>query len=267
MLNRTYEFVLRSWNQLFGRPSCRRWNNLLVRLGTGGLGVGNADPETNGEQSILRQHLQFLEQPVIFDVGANEGDYTQLVVDAAPGAIVHAFEPHPQTFSRLAERFRGVTGIHCNSFAIGARIETRKLWDYTTDTSGSEHATFHPEMLQFIQERSMSSQNVEVRTIDDVARERGIESIALLKLDVEGHELGCLEGATELLSRDAIDLIQFEFNMMHLHVHVHMMDFANLLRNFDLYRILPHGLLRIPLNQPMFSNFYHVQNVLAIRRP
>ena len=53
---------------------------------------------------------------------------------------------------------------------------------------------------------------VNVVTLDDWSRQRGIEHIDLLKVDAEGYDLNVLEGAINLLDGEKIDLIVFEYS-------------------------------------------------------
>jgi FkbM family methyltransferase len=271
MSSRFYDALIQTWARCFARPACRRLNNLLINLGSSGLGLGNADARKNGEMRILgvelAQRLELKSMPTIWDIGANEGEYVAMILECWPTACVHAFEPHPATYSRLEERYHG-TSVACHPFALGAATQTLDLWDYADDTQGSSHATFYPDMVRMSDNRDLKFRSVKVRSIDDVAREEGVESIDLIKIDVEGHELACLEGAAEMLRRSAIGLVQFEFNVAHLEARVHMGDFADRLPGYDLFRILPDGLIPLNLRNPMLSNLYRMQNILAVpRRP
>jgi FkbM family methyltransferase len=44
------------------------------------------------------------DNPVIFDVGANTGNYTNLVLQHFPNTQIHAFEPQPDNYSYLSNR-------------------------------------------------------------------------------------------------------------------------------------------------------------------
>src|SRR5437762_2079123 len=47
--------------------------------------------------------------------------------------------------------------------------------------------------------------------IDSYLRDRAIDAVALLKLDIEGYELAALRGAGDALERRAIKAIYFEY--------------------------------------------------------
>lgn len=266
-MSRAYASVVSAWGRMLGRPAARRLNNLLVNLGTAGLGVGSSDAATNGERRLLEEWAQTCgPAPVVWDVGANRGDYVGLVRTVCPGARIYAFEPQPRVFARLAARWAG-TGVQCRPFALGSRSGELALWDYAGAGEGTEHATFHPEAITRETGAVLQAQDVPVRTIDEVAAAEGIAAIDLLKVDVEGHELACLEGAAGLLRAGRIATVQFEFNAHHLDAGVRLIDFAARLPDYELYRLLPHGLLPLDFRDTLLSNLYRVQNILARRRP
>jgi hypothetical protein len=57
---------------------------------------------------------------VVFDVGANVGDFTECVLAYQPWAIVHTFEPLPSAFSSLQRKFGEYPGVYCNQAALGS---------------------------------------------------------------------------------------------------------------------------------------------------
>ena len=52
---------------------------------------------------------------------------------------------------------------------------------------------------------------VPISTVDQICVELGLDQIDLLKIDVQGYEYQVLEGASELLGRQAARLVYFEY--------------------------------------------------------
>jgi hypothetical protein len=67
---------------------------------------------------------------------------------------------------------------------------------------------------------------------DDFCKENGIESIDLLKIDVEGAEFMVLEGFANMLKNNAIRIIQFEYGYANGDTHTLMKDFFRLLGDY-----------------------------------
>ena len=65
--------------------------------------------------------------PVIFDVGANEGITTRKFLSSFPSANVHAFEPHPALFAKLADAFPGSQSVVLNNCGLGNACGTLRF--------------------------------------------------------------------------------------------------------------------------------------------
>ena len=135
------------------------------------------------------------------DVGANIGQNTSLMAfRAAASGCVIAFEPHPMTFQELQQNFAGwnkdrLAPIQLENVALGNEHGHASL-STTTYLSGA---------------RLSSAENgikVQLRPLDSfLLTER---MVGVCKIDVEGHELGVLQGAEQTLSRRGIRDIIFE---------------------------------------------------------
>lgn len=160
--------------------------------GQGLLGL-ELDGTYEGKETAL---LQAVIQPgwTILDVGANFGWYTAHFSKwVGPKGVVHAFEPHP---SMMATRQRNLTlnnlnsNITLNQSALSSSHGTATL---SVPRKGG------PAFARL--SSSESAIRVDVTTVDDYARRSGLSRVDLIKVDVEGAELGVLHGARETLER------------------------------------------------------------------
>ena len=87
--------------------------------------------------------------------------------------------------------------------------------------------------------------------------------IGLLKIDTEGHEFEVLKGAENLLKAGKIEMIHLEFNEMNVFSRVFFKDIWDYLPNYDLYRMLPDGLVHIKNYSPVFCEIFAYQNLVA----
>ena len=78
-------------------------------------------------------------------------------------------------------------------------------------------------------------------TGDSFCRRRGIDHIDLLKIDTEGHDLEVLRGFAQMLTSQAIDVVQFEFTLLAIHARVWLGDFYRELapRGFAIGKLYP----------------------------
>lgn len=168
----------------------------------------------NGEEWLLRQLLgkptAWKRPLVIFDVGGNVGDYTDLVFEIAGKAAcpieVHVFEPAPYNIERLRSRFRDRLNTTIVPAAVGASAGEATLYAGTT---GSTLASLVPREVLGAGVRDVIT--VPVVRLDQYMDQAGIEHVDFLKLDVEGFELSAIRGLGSALERKSVDVIQFEY--------------------------------------------------------
>lgn len=93
---------------LLRRARGTRWERRVTQaLNQLRAGYDNAsfDMTRNGELWLLRRLAQ-LHPLVLLDIGANRGDWSLAAVASCSSATVHAFEPVPATYERLADAAR-----------------------------------------------------------------------------------------------------------------------------------------------------------------
>lgn len=216
-----------------------------------------------GEQEYARKYIR--PGMTVFDIGANIGQFALLYASlVGPSGRVVAFEPCGATAGRLKGNIKrnGFTNITVEQ----AAIHEQHNGSVTMNIYPAIHSVWNtigtPEMKNRKGEVVQPVGREEVRTVsvDGYCAEHGIETIDLLKIDVEGAELLALKGATGMLRRDAVSRVQFEvsqdmFEGMGLdgtEVFDYLAD-----RGFECRQIEPHGGLSEPKRRPeaFFANF------------
>jgi FkbM family methyltransferase len=198
--------------------------------------------------------------PIVFDVGANEGDFTEMLLQRC-AAQVYCFEPNPETASRLRTRLGSRSSVVVNDVALGEESGSMSLYDQS-GSAGTGLATALGEVLSDVLCHETKSVEVRVSTLDQFVSEHSIKKIDLLKIDTEGFEYPILAGARKSLESGIVDWIQFEFNIHNATQGYTFYKFFKLLHGFDLYRMLPHALYpvaqsnqsaRYPYNNEVFK--------------
>lgn len=238
-----------------------RKSQILAGIGSGG------NVENSGEKSILKR-LTSLKQDsyCLFDVGANKGDFTKIVLDFFDNndIKVHSFEPSKATFELLSNNIKSDKVI-LNNKGLGKEAGT---FPFYTDSPGSGAASLTKRKLDHLGVDFDYSEDVSIDTLDDYCRANNIKDIDLLKLDVEGHELDVLEGSKETLKRKMIKMISFEFGGCNIDTRTFLRDFYYLLNEFGflLYRITPSGYFYLLDNYSEKLELFRTTNFIGIRK-
>lgn len=257
--------LVRAYRAIFARKIFYNANKLLFRCSLSGLGILNYEnSKVSGEDYFLSTYLKGKGAVTVLDVGANRGDYSRKVLKSNPDATVYAFEPHPQTFSRLQ---RDVQHPNFKAFnlAVGGHDGKSILYDYLAG-EGTSHATLYPEVIRKFRSSEAEGNEVSIIRLDCFMRERNIECIALLKIDVEGNELQVISGLGNTLNRGFIKIIHFEFNEMNVYSRTFFKDFIEILPDYNLYRLLPYGMVKLEKYESLYYEIFAYQNIIAIHK-
>lgn len=223
----------------------RKLHNASLRGMNFGLGD---DLARSGEMALLKMVAQQSgeHEAVVFDVGANTGNYSQAVLETfgAGRVRIYAFEPAQAMWARLAERFKGAPNVRVLPFALGEKSATAELFAHE---SLSGLSSLHERRLAHHHLVLAPKETVTVVPLDRFCADNAINRISLLKLDVEGHEFSVLQGAERMLAAGAIENIQFEFGGCNIDARTFFQDFFYLLKDrYRLYRIVQDGVIEIP---------------------
>ncbi|WP_168220968.1 FkbM family methyltransferase [Actinomadura sp. WMMA1423] len=143
------------------------------------------------------------------DVGASVGNYAMALSKAVGrGGHVIALEANPEVFQELV---RSTWSSRISPFNLAASSRSGRARMYVPmDRSGRSL-----EQLGSLESRQGPSRGVDIRCVrlDDIVGDA--RPVSVLKIDVEGHELEVLRGATDLLARDRPALV-IEIEQRHL---------------------------------------------------
>ena len=149
--------------------------------------------------AVCREGMTFL------DVGANIGYYTALAsARVGPRGKIVALEPDPENF-RFLERTvaaNGARDVTCIQKAASDAEGILRL--YISIANRGDNRLWAYEL-------SDNSFEVAVSTVDSMLGERGVRSVNLVKMDVQGYEGRVLRGMRETLGRSDHVILLAEF--------------------------------------------------------
>src|SRR5258708_2722364 len=211
-----YRLLVKFLAPRYGKKRYQPFFEALYKLSLSGMNIGGgAHVDDSGELNALLYIKEKLApsngstEYMLFDVGANIGNYSLLLRDVfGAAAELHSFEPSGKTYKKLTANLAGKAKSFQHNFGLGDKEDRTVLY---TDHDESGLASVYKRKLDHYQIDMNQSENIVIKTLDSFCREEKIAHIHFLKIDVEGHEKKVLEGAKEMMQAGHIDFIQFEF--------------------------------------------------------
>jgi FkbM family methyltransferase len=243
--------------RLFAHRRGQRFLDISLRVNLWLMGIGaGADPGSSGEAALIAR----LRGTCVLDVGANKGQFATMMLAARGELQVHCFEPGAAAFQVLTQTHGQDPRVVLNNVGVGSEPGTRTLF---YDSPGSVLASVYKRRLDYREIPFDRSEVVRMTTLDEYCAK--LPRIHLLKLDVEGHEMDVLKGATETLPR--VDMVSFEFGGSNLDSRTFWRDFYFFFteRGFGLFRIGPTGYFFPVTEYREWHEQFSTTNYVAIR--
>lgn len=244
-----------SW--FYGRKVLQSFYKKLYSFSLKGLNYGIVG---SGEKWVLHFVYKNISSKILtaFDVGANIGEYSKDLRDVfGEHARILAFEPVPATFLRLNEN-KDKLAIETFNLGLGKENSTLEI-NYSPDQH-TFSSVFDRKAFSKIKTEKIP---IEIQSLDSFCRDKQIEAIDFVKIDTEGNDFACIQGARQLLKEKKIKYLQFEFGESAIDAGVHFRSFWELLSsNYKIYRVLKDGLEEIDSYHVRHETFYY-SNFLA----
>lgn len=155
---------------------------------------------------FLKNALKFDDGDVVFDIGANIGWFS-LIIDRLCGGNsvdIYSFEPDPTNFALLRENIsrNSATHIRAQQLAVAHVADTLQLHLYGKSNLGRHsllniHEGETVDVKTVILDRFWDAQKLAARTP------------RFIKIDIEGFELMALRGASDVLRRCPMVMMEY----------------------------------------------------------
>jgi FkbM family methyltransferase len=129
---------------------------------------------------------------VSIDAGANISNYTRKLAQLTPA--VHAFEPSREAFDILRRTVTSNVTVH--KMALSDRVGTLSLFVPSVTSGRAETALASLDRPHHMY--GVEIETIQTARLDDVVPQA---DVGFIKIDVEGHELNLLRGATAIIER------------------------------------------------------------------
>lgn len=178
----------------------------------------------------LLHYLSEIDDLVIFDIGACEGEDTIKYSKLFPNSKIYSFEPIPNNYKKAIKNLSDYNVTNASLYEIALSNSTGEAdifvseghpeylqktenWDYGNKSSSLLPAK---ELVNYYKWLSLSNTlKIKTLTLFDFCTVNEIKKIDFVHMDVQGAELMVLEGAKEYL--DKIKMIWLEVEAVELY--------------------------------------------------
>ncbi|HEX3435360.1 MAG TPA: FkbM family methyltransferase [Pseudacidobacterium sp.] len=215
-----------------------------------------SDCQRNGESDFIAKLSPHIHNFV--DVGANRGNWTDLLLQHSPSAVGLLFDPSLSAVSILKQRFADTSQLEIVEAAVGNAPGYLPFFEEAE--AGETSSLIGAVSL------AKSDRTVPVTTIDCEIQKRQWREIDYLKIDAEGYDFHVLEGAKELLSDGRVRFGQFEYGagwrFSGATLTYALIWLANL--GYETYLMSPKGLRRPQTDR--LREYYYYSNYVFVRK-
>lgn len=165
---------------------------------------------------IINYVKQFLPiNPIILECGAWNGEDTLKFIQAWPSGKIYSFEPIPEHFKTLSDKFQHLSNIKL--FQLALADKNGEMNFYVSDFHnngypGASSSLLPPkEHLKFDHYVTFNKKiNVKTITLDDWVKSENLSQIDFMWLDMQGYELNMLKNS-EMLKNTKLIYMEVEF--------------------------------------------------------
>jgi FkbM family methyltransferase len=161
------------------------------------------------KQCLIEQQYGFplrIKPKVIVDAGANIGASTVFFASKYPNSIIFALEPEKSNFILLERNVSFYSQIKPIKAALWKENRQICLID-----PGEGHHGF--QSTEKVGQNSQSDRFIQALTLDALMTRMGLDSVDLLKIDIEGAEKEVFEGSAKWIDKVAVIMVE-------LHDHI-----------------------------------------------
>ena len=191
--------------------------------------IENLGYELKGKKRIIKHNnfdsiINFLlkkkdiEKHIYFDVGANLGQSIERFKKINPISKIHSFEPTPELYNKLKEKYANDKNVNLNGVGIGDNDSFSNFYTYKHHKVNS----FIPidRETKFWKSRVIATNSsnedfekkikVDITTIDNYCKKNNITEIDYIKVDTQGKEQDVLKGMKNLIEEQKVSIIELE---------------------------------------------------------
>ncbi len=197
-------------------------------------------------RNINKENPVINKEFIFFDVGAHLGQTIKRFRNISSKVLTYSFEPIKDHYELLVKNFGSDKKIKIFNLALSDKSVQRLIFKHPYGSSSffDLDKDMSSVKRRFIGEKVSREENVKTQTLDDFCEKNKISKIDFLKIDTQGHEYEVLLGAQNLLKKNNVKIIEFEY--------IIGTTYLNRNQNFHLIfkLLLEHNYFQIAIDRP-----------------
>jgi FkbM family methyltransferase len=161
------------------------------------------------------QWLRELDIRTVLDVGANTGQFAAQIHGLLPGTRIYSFEPLADCYTALKKNMSGAPGFTCYNFALGDKTGRQTIHRSAFSPSSSLLPMDELHKQAFPHTANVSTEEIDIRRLDDIAGGLELCDNILVKIDVQGFEDRVIMGGTRVIERASVLIVETSFEPLY----------------------------------------------------
>ncbi|ASY12567.1 methyltransferase [Candidatus Planktophila dulcis] len=160
---------------------------------------------------------------LIIDVGGHNGSSIERYRKIWPAVKIHSFEPNSELMQEMLAKFSDLANIKLNRLGV-SNFRGKSSFNIHSTSTGSSSILAVDRETEFSRRRgiadsTVSTVEIDVTTLDSYLNENALESVNILKVDVQGYEFEVIQGAQNSLRSGKIDFVEIELIVADVYRH------------------------------------------------
>lgn len=155
--------------------------------------------------------LSSLNINLVFDIGANIGQFAAEIRERLPLAQIYSFEPIKECYEQLIVNFVNDKNFRAFNCALGETDGSLNMnkSPYTPSSSLLVMADSHKQL--FPHTKNNKSESIDIRRLDEVSNEINLEKEILIKVDTQGYEDKVIAGGMKTFLQAKVTIMEASF--------------------------------------------------------
>jgi len=212
------------------------------------------------DKSVLKLVKKKTDAPVVVDIGAYKGTYTDDILSCFPESQVYCFEPISHLSDALELKYKKNKKIKVFNVALGDENKKIDLCvnEYLPATSILKPTENNTKAFPFIDTKTKNIK-IDQKRLDDLASEYMLMKPDLVKIDVQGYEKMVFQGGMKYLTQSEVIVTEVSFeNVYENGVLVDELSHLLVQMNYSLFGI--YGWLYSRNGTPVQADFIFIKN-------